>query len=134
MRDCKFESHNLNCMTEQPHFPSKDPDLCRRNYVLFQHFEAMHASCPLIQIWRCAGATWTSPGGIIQDREENCSLERGDGMRDTRNLCWILITLQVQYRIYLSISSIMASLLCSCFQINEYKSCLLYTSPSPRDA
>ena len=42
-------------------------------------------------------------------------------MRDSRNLCWTLITLQVQYRIYLSISSMMASLLCSCVQINEYK-------------
>lgn len=70
MRDCKFESHILNCMIEQPQVSFKGPWSLLSKLRPFQHFEAMHASCPLIQIWRCAGATWTSPGGIIRDREE----------------------------------------------------------------
>ena len=121
MRDCECESQNLNCMIEQPHVSFKGPWSLLSKLRPFQHFEAVHASCPLIQVWRCAEATWTSPGGINRDREENCVLERGSGTRDSRNLCWILITIQVQYRIYLSVSSMMASLLCSCFQINENK-------------
>ena len=123
MRDCKFESHIRNCMIEQPQVSFKGPwSLLSK----LRPFSAFRSNACKLSIDSNMAVCWRNVDLARRDHQgsggnEFCLLERGGGIRDSRNLCWTPITLQVQYRIYLSISSMMASLLCSCVQINEYK-------------